>query len=349
MHELDSRLVDAKQKSEAEGSSDMENTEESELRSSTRGTSTERDSELENEEKLLKAESRIKDLENKLQNSVYEVRDVRLQHESLTEQFRAYKQDAEDKNKGLTTTIEGRFRALQTQTAKDSNLIAALESDVAKANEKVDELNRQLSRNNAGETSLLDLRDSLQEVTAERDELSQKVKANDNLKKKIQSLQHLEREHANLSEINKAQKIQIEEHMAIRERHSKLVQAEYENAVRNRSQEATISDQRSLLERLKEENKTLMQQKYHLKTQQDRDQRVIAELNSKVQQYEAGQGSPRSDHGGTLDDELEFVDTRYEENLVLRSLFKWNHSVILTMRSKAASGESEEASTLRQK
>ncbi|KAK4990749.1 hypothetical protein LTR50_002285 [Elasticomyces elasticus] len=349
MHELDSRLVDAKLKSETEGSSDMENTEESELRSSTRGTSTERDSELENEEKFLKAEARIKDLENKLQNSVYEVRDVRLQNESLTEQFRAYKQEAEDKNKGLTTTIEGRFRVLQAQTAKDSDLIAALESDLAKANEKVDELNRQLSRNNAGETSLQDLRDSLQEVTAERDELSQKVKANDNLKKKIQSLQHLEREHANLSEINKAQKIQIEEHVAIRERNSKLVQAEYENAVRSRSQEATISDQRSLLERLKEENKTLMQQKYHLKTQQDRDERAIAELNSKVQQYEAGQGSPRSDHGGTLDDELDFVDTRYEENLVLRSLFKWNHSVILTMRSKAASGESEEASTLRQK
>lgn len=261
-----------------------------------------RDPELEREEQLIQAYTRVKDLEER--NTL-----LRADLDSANEEFRDIQNELNEARYQLEKgTQQGStdgelLEELKLKSNRDKDHIAELETELAYLRSEQENNERQLERLKQDADSKQKLRDEVQLLRVERDELIQKSKANENLKKKIQTLQDADKSSQTLrQELEKAQE-DLRAMPTLRNKVAALQKANEENLKLIQNGEQEIFDQKTTRKRLDHEIKVLAQKLEANKERQQRDQETIREQEERLREFEAGQGkSIRA--SGTLDDEL---------------------------------------------
>lgn len=303
MEESDREIADARKKTETEGNSEIDVSTDSELASSTRRTSVERDPELEQEEKLIQAYKTIKQLESTNAKVATELEELRKEKESLQEAFETFRYEAE--TEGRRKAENDSVKQLQSKADRDRDYIAELETELESTRSAVQAHERQMERLKMADTDAKQkLRDDLQFLRAERDELLQKTRANENLKKKIQTLQDQEKANATLKEDLRVANEQLLSLDKLKEQCTTLQKANAENMKTIANGEQEIFDQKTSRKRLEHEYKVLAQKWEAAKERQSRDHETITELENKIQTLEMGTASLNGQTPGGLEDEI---------------------------------------------
>jgi protein HOOK3 len=253
MEELDQRLGDMGP--DTETGSEIDHSTDSDV--PTRGTSYERDPELEREEKLIQALQEKRKLEEKLAYLEDDLKESEDKRRALEDELQDSKFGPDRRRR--TTMDEENLQQLNLQAGRDRDYIAKLETDLSEANSTLENQQRQLERLKVDAESKQELRDELQFIKSERDELRQKSKANENLKKKIQALQEQERVNINMRRDLQGAQEQLAEVDHLRDRCSALEKANEENAKTIANGEQEIFDQKTAKEQLRYELKVLSQ------------------------------------------------------------------------------------------
>ena len=306
MEDLDRKLADMG--ADTETGSELDHSTDSEA--PTRGTSYERDAELEREEKLITALGEKRKLEERLAELSDELKEAREKAQSLEEELTESKFTLDRRR--LTTMDEENLQQLSLQAGRDKDYIAELETDLANANSTIEQQDRQLERLKGDAESKQELRDELQLIKSERDELRQKAKANENLKKKIQALQEHERSNANLRRDLQGAQEQMQETDMLKERCAALEKASEENAKTIANGEQEIFDQKTAKEHLKHELKVLNQRYEQTRDMLGTAQETIRDLEDRFQDMQSSQDSPRDLND--LDTELNTESGAVEES-----------------------------------
>jgi protein HOOK3 len=303
MEELDQRLGDMGV--ETETNSEIDHSTDSDV--PIRGTSYERDPELEREEKLIQALQEKRKLEEKLAYLEDDLKESEDRRHVLEEELQESKFGLDRRRR--TTMDEENLQQLNLQADRDRDYIAKLETDLSEANSTLENQQRQLERLKVDAQSKQELRDELQLIKSERDGLRQKAKANENLKKTIQALQEQERANASMRRDLQGAQEQLAEVDRLRDRCAALEKANEENAKTIANGEQEIFDQKTAKEQLKYELKVLSQRFEQTREMLTTAQETIRELEDRSVDVEGGEDSAELD----LDAELNAEPGTIEE------------------------------------
>lgn len=267
-------------------------------------SSVERDPELEQEEKLIRAYKAIKELQASNEKAATELEELRQDKEELQQAFDAFKYEVEQE--GRNAAEHNIVKELQNKVDRDRDYIAELESELDATRTTSSNQQRQIERYKADTDVKQKLRDDLQLLRSERDELLQKSRASENLKKKIQTLQDQEKSNATLKEDLKLANEQLQDLDKLRDQCAALQKANAENLKLIANGEQEIFDQKTSKKRLEHEYKVLAQKWEVAKERQGRDHETITDLENKLQSLEftpSGVHGSRNDLNGELDQE----------------------------------------------
>lgn len=270
-----------------------------------------RDQQLEHEERLINAYSKIKQLEE--------------HNFDLVDQLEASKKGTEAleaDNKTLHQQLEsGRFAdmedesmdILRQQSLQDKDNIAQLEVELAEARSAVEGQERQLDKLSQESEAYHKLQDEVELLRHERDDLRQQSKAIDNLKRKIQTLQEADKSNdASRQEAANAQQ-ELQALRPLKQKFALLQKANEEKTKTIQNGEQEIFDQKTTRRRLDHELRRLTQQVESAKERHKQDQELVTQQQEKIR---ALQGAP-SGEGNTvpasLDDEFAARDQAYKD------------------------------------
>ncbi|KAF1990692.1 hypothetical protein K402DRAFT_417459 [Aulographum hederae CBS 113979] len=264
-----------------------------------RGSSFERDLELEHEEQMIRVMQEKKQLEEQIERLKEDLADSKEIVGKLEQDLEEAR--TEQRRKGKYDDME--FEQMNTKNMQDRDYIAEMESDLAHWKATADNQERQLQKLKADEETKQELRDELQLIKNERDGLAQKAKASENLKKKIESLQDQARLAETLKERLQEADDQLAEVDHLRDRCTALQKANEENVEAISNGEQAIFDQKTARRRLEHDIKILMQQRDQAHELQERAHETVRELEEKVRELEIGQ-SQGGQGLNNLDNEL---------------------------------------------
>ena len=268
-----------------------------------------RDPELEREERLIQAYSRIKSLEERNVALNADLTETRINAGQLEDELTDLKYRVE--KGGLKGADNDMLEQLKHKSAQDKEHIEELESEVSDLRDSAGAQERQLERLKADSESRQKLRDELQMLKVERDDLLQKSKASDNLKKKIQSLQETDKSNQSLRQEIESLQGEAQKTKTYRDKCVSLQKTNEEKMKTIANQEREIFDQKSTRKRLDQEVKLYASKMENAKEQKQRDSDTIQELEERLRDSEAGQGKVSQDLAGNLDDELSSKDKVY--------------------------------------
>ncbi|THZ67495.1 hypothetical protein D6C86_00693 [Aureobasidium pullulans] len=280
------------------------------------GASTDRDPELEQEEKLIQAYKVIKDLENNNAKAAIELEELRQDKEELQQAFDAFKYEVE--NQGRNTAENDSIKEMQLKAERDRDYIAELETELETVRDKSQSQERQIERFKTDTDAKQKLRDDMQLLRAERDDLLQKTRMNENLKKKIQALQDQEKTNSTLREDLRSANDRLQDLDRLKDQCAALQKANAENLKLIANGEQEIFDQKTTRKRIEHEFKVLTQKYEAAKERQVKDHESITELENKLQTLEIG-GSSTGGTSGGLDGELEASEKARAEKAAARS------------------------------
>jgi protein HOOK3 len=263
-----------------------------------RGTSFERDPELEREEQLIRVLNEKKKIEARLADALADLEEAREKSTQLEDEL-AESRYTMDRRRG--GSMDDKDLAQLQRADRDKEYIAELEADLTTARSTVDQQDRQLEKFKADAASKQELRDELQLATSERDDLRQRAKANENLRKKIQTLQEQEKSNQVLRhELQQAHE-QLQDYDAMRDRCNTLEKAMEENAQTIANGEQEIFDQKTARRMLEHELKLMTQKWEQGKELLVNAQDTIGDLEDRLSDSSPGD---RDREFGSLDDEL---------------------------------------------
>lgn len=298
LEHLDRVLVEEAQMN---GGSDVESVMSPERSGTPNLSGVRRDPELEREEQLIKAFATIKERERKIASLTAEVTDKTERISQMQDELSQTRNTLEQG--GLSGANNEILAQLRERSARDTDYIAELESQVGEHKEEAEDRQRQLTRLKGDADSKQKLRDELQLLRVERDDLVQKSKASENLKKKIQTLQEADKSNSSLrSDLEDTQEeLRALKHFknqctALQKRQEELLKT-----ISNQEQE--MFDRKTYMQRLEHDRKAGAQRHELAKERQARDAETISELEERLRQLEDGQSS-RTSSSDNLDDEL---------------------------------------------
>lgn len=264
-----------------------------------RGSSVERDPDLEREAQLIEANREIKQLNAKISTLTTDLERSRNRISTLEEEL------VESRlmlgGGGRKELEDDDVEHMRSEVMRDRTYIAELESSLASEKALVSSQERQLERLKADSDTKQDLRDELQLVRAERDELSQKAKANENLRKKIHTLQEQQKANESLRQDLQLAQEQLQQTEGLRERCAALEKANKENVQTIANGEQSLFEEKGRRTRVEHENNVLLRQLEQARELQTRAEDWRKELEERVRELES---SGHADRGGSLEDEL---------------------------------------------
>lgn len=272
-----------------------------------------RDPELEREERLIQAYSRIRNLEERSTTLSTELEATsaardKAQDEMTEMQFRLEQGGQSDANKEM-------LESMRQKATRDRDYITELEADLTGLKSSAENTERQLERLKAEEHSKQDLRDEIQFVKLERDDLLQKSKASENLKKKIQSLQDSDKDNQTLRQDFEAAKEELRLLRPLKDRCSALQKANEEKLKTIQNGEQEIFDQKTTRKRLDHELRLLSQKWEAAREKQQRDSETMKEQEEKISELESGR--TKAADTGSLEDEFTSTDKARSDLYVL--------------------------------
>ncbi|KAL2351231.1 hypothetical protein BJ546DRAFT_998035 [Cryomyces antarcticus] len=303
MQELDSRL--AAIKACHGSSSDTDVPVEPDHQPTPRAVSSERDPELEREEKLIQAYTLINQLEREQAEALVEIEEIRNENAALQDELTGSKYELE--RSGRKSVDNQALEQLRIRSDKDRDYISELESDLANSKAVIENQERQLERNKPDHETKQKLLDDLQLLKAERDELLKKSKVNENLRKKLQVLQDQEKANQELRQDLQAAREQIQVLEPLKERCANLQKANAESVETITNGEQEIFDQKTARRRVEYDLKITIQKWEAAKDMQLRDRETISELEEKIREIESGRRAS-VEALGNLGDELKSED-----------------------------------------
>ena len=264
-----------------------------------------RDVELEWEERLIEANSTIRNQQEKIQNLHRLLEQYRTQSTELEGELNELKYQRDQG--GLSDANNEVLDQARKKATEDREYIAELESEMNTFRGTQEDLESQLRRYKNDSDSKQKLRDELQMVKVERDDLVQKTKANDNLKKKIQNLQEAEKSNSSLREEVESLQEELRSSRGIRDKVAALQKSNEEKTKTIANGEQEIFDMRTTRRRIDQDLKYYQQRWEVTKERHQRDADLISELEEKVKDLEAGHGKI-SQNGDALDAEFTSTD-----------------------------------------
>lgn len=269
-----------------------------------------RDVELEWEERLIEANSTIRNQQEKVQNLHRLLEQYRTQTTELEGEINELKYQRDQG--GASNANSEAVDQMRKKAAEDRDYIAELESEMNTLRGTQEDMESQLRRYRNDADSKQKLRDELQMVKVERDDLVQKTKANDNLRKKIQNLQEADKSNSTLREEIESLQEELRSTRGLREKFAALQKQNEERSKTIANGEQEIFDMRTTRRRLDQDLKFYQQRYEQTKERHQRDADIIAELEEKVRELEAGQGKT-SQEVDTLDAEFASSDKTHTE------------------------------------
>ena len=264
-----------------------------------RGSSVERDPDLEREAQLIEANREIKQLNAKISTLTTDLERSRNRVSTLEEELVESRLMLD--GRGRKELEDDDFEHMRSEVMRDRTYIAELESSLASEKALVSSQERQLERLKADSDTKQDLRDELQLVKAERDELSQKAKANENLRKKIHTLQEQQKANESLRQDLQLAQEQLQQTEGLRERCAALEKANKENVQTIANGEQSLFEEKGRRTRVEHENNVLLRQLEQARELQTRAEDWRKELEERVRELESNGHAAR---GGSLEDEL---------------------------------------------
>lgn len=264
-----------------------------------RGSSVERDPDLEREAQLIEANREIKQLNAKISTLTTDLERSRNRVSTLEEELVESRLMLD--GRGRKELEDDDFEHMRSEVMRDRTYIAELESSLASEKALVSSQERQLERLKADSDTKQDLRDELQLVKAERDELSQKAKANENLRKKIHTLQEQQKANESLRQDLQLAQEQLQQTEGVRERCAALEKANKENVQTIANGEQSLFEEKGRRTRVEHENNVLLRQLEQARELQTRAEDWRKELEERVRELESSGHAAR---GGSLEDEL---------------------------------------------
>ncbi|TKA66777.1 hypothetical protein B0A49_03378 [Cryomyces minteri] len=303
MQELDGRLAAIKARHGS--SSEIDVPVEPDHQPTPQAVSSERDPELEREEKLIQAYTLINQLEREQAEAFVEIEEIRKENAALQDELTGSKYELE--HSGRKSVDNQALEQLKIQSDKDRDYISELESDLANSKAVIENQERQLERHKPDYETKQKLLDDLQLLKAERDELLKKSKVNENLRKKLQALQDQEKANQELRQDLQAAREQIQVLEPFRERCASLQKANAESVETITNGEQEIFDQKTARRRVEHDLKITIQKWEAAKDMQLRDRETINELEEKIREIESGRRAS-VEALGNLGDELDSED-----------------------------------------
>lgn len=300
-----------------------------------------RDPQLEHEERLIRAHTRIKQLEEHGAALAEELHHTRKDAESL-------EKDVKDLNYQLEHGRPGgvdneAMENLRQRSLQDKDNIAQLEMELADARADVESQEKQLEKLSRESEAYHKLQDELDLLRTDRDELRQQSKANENLKKKIQTLQDSDKSNETLRQDLASLQQELQTLRPLKQKFATLLKANEENATIIQNGEQEIFDQKTTRRRLDHELRMLIRQVESAKERHRQDQELIREQEEKLRGLVPTASNDETKEPTSLDDEFATRDQAYTEMKVKNVELE---SEISKMREAQSRAGTEEQATL---
>lgn len=296
-----------------------------------------RDPQLEHEERLIRAHTRIKQLEEHGAALAEELHHTRKDAESL-------ERDVKDLNYQLEHGRPGgvgdeALENLRQRGLQDKDNIAQLEMELADARADVESQEKQLDKLSRESEAYHKLQDELELLRAERDESRQQSKANENLKKKIQTLQDSDKSNETLRQDLTSLQQELQALRPLRQKFATLLKANEENAKTIQNGEQEIFDQKTTRRRLDHELRLLTRQAESAKERHRQDQELIREQEEKLRGLAPTTSNDEIKEPTSLDDEFATRDQAYTDMKAKNAQLESEISKLREAQSRAGTEE----------
>lgn len=322
MEALDRRLVESAPQTDTESDFERMSSPEPDARARVRRQSYRRDPELEHEEKLITAYTKIKQLEERAEALSLDLVESRKEVTDLEKNVKDLNFRLEHGQSADNDALE----VLHRRSEQDKDNIEQLEAELADARSAIEQQEKQLDKLYRESEAYHRLQDEAQALRTERDDLRQSSKANENLKKKIQALQDADSSEALRQELSVAQQ-ELQVLRPMKAKVASLQKANEENAKLIQNGEQEIFDQKTTRRRLDHELRLLTRQVESAKEQHRQDLELIHENEERIRELESGSGGAMKE-ADTLDVEFTtqdsaindmWVQLRFRDRLLLTS------------------------------
>lgn len=349
MEQADQKLAEAASAQQTDTESDMERVSSPEpsmvktRKRSMRGTKSgdQRDPQLEHEERLIRAHTRIKQLEEYGADLAADLDQSRKEAEGLEKEVKGLNYQLE--HGGNNAVDDEALEALRQRSLQDKDNIAQLEVELEEARQEIEGQEKQLDRLGRESEAYHKQQDELELLRTERDELRQQSKANENLKKKIQTLQDSDKSAETLrQEVSTAQQ-ELQALRPLKQKVATLQKMNEENAKTIQNGEQEIFDQKTTRRRLDHELRMLNRQAESAKERHRLDQDQIREQEEKIRGLETGTAGAETKEPTSLDDEFTSQDKALTDAKAENTQLKSELEKLREAQAKAGAEEQETA------